>query len=692
MASKQAWSRWPEPVEVQLPLLGNRPPFARNLGLEPADRAWKNQLLRRCLRGGITLPDVGATHPGRIRSAIHAVAHRCYHVARLVQTFFENPNHGNYADPFLEALFIILSWRTRIRDAKEIVTELIASSEGPSQLLEEDGSEGVAKIVQRVGFTGKRPEMIRKLISRFQEKFPDGNAHVMASEDDEQVIEFLISIPGIGRKSALCVLMYSLERERLPIDAHVGRVMRRTGLLKELYIENGEKDHRAYQSEAEEFVPPSTRRVLHTGLLSVGKDFCHPSRPDCEGCPIRRSCDYYRSRRVVLAQTRELTQVDLFCGAGGFSTGFAGEGFRTLLAVDASEVACDTFRMNHPDVPDGNVIIEDLQKTSPEEIVGKASHWKDALSPRQIDVLTAGIPCQGFSKAGYRSRPGVKYEPAKDPRNQLYESVIQWAKFLLPRYVVIENVPDIQSAVGREGRILEELRNGFGEIGYTARYETVNAFEFGLPQVRRRFILVASHRSMPAVSPDEFHDYRSDGGTVRTAIGDLPPVKANEGEWYSTFGSGVLTSHVARFHNEDDLEILEAILPGESYVSFVNRRRDIIERRRRNGRHAVYATRSFSDKFTKLELDKPSRTIVAHLQRDGNGYIHPKQVRSITPREAMRIQGFDDDSVVCGSRGTQFIQIGNAIPPPLARTIAKTLKRYLTGGESYSEPLLRVEA
>ncbi len=105
MASNKFWSGWPDSIEVELPLLTNRPPFDRSLGLEPSDRTWKNQLLRGCLRGEITLPGTASTHPGKICKAIDAVAHGCYHGARPVQTYFENPNHGNYPDPFLEALF-----------------------------------------------------------------------------------------------------------------------------------------------------------------------------------------------------------------------------------------------------------------------------------------------------------------------------------------------------------------------------------------------------------------------------------------------------------------------------------------------------------------------------------------------------------------------------------------------------------
>lgn len=660
-------------VEVAIPWVNARPPFVRSRGLEPADRAWKEELIRRCARG--ELEATGVEDPGRLRRAIDSVALRCYHVARVVQAFFGNPNHGNYLDPFLESLFIMLSWRTRIEDAKELVEHLTHQFGNPTQLFEEKSREDVVRIVRKAGFSGKRPDMIKRLVERFAKRFPDGAVSDLRSWDDDAVLEFLTSIPGIGRKSALCVLMYSLGRDRFPIDAHIRRVLKRTGLLKDLYRPDDDEEHRKFQLEAEQFVPPSTRRALHTGLVSIGKEYCHASSPRCDDCPIRWSCDYYRTKCVVLAAGRSLTHIDLFCGAGGFATGFEREGYRTLLAVDCSEPACDTFRLNHPGVPDENVIMTDLKERSVEEVISKARQWRDEIRRDRVDVITAGIPCQGFSKAGYRSRPRMNYDPSEDPRNQLYRTVVEWTKGLQPLYSVIENVPDIRSAAAEEGRILDAVCRAFMEIGYQAEYGTVNALDFGVPQVRRRFILIASHPSVPVVRPSDFHQYGSRGGTLVSAIGNLPPLKAGDGEWYTSVRGQVVTGHVARYHNQDDLEILEAIRPGESYTSFTERRRDVIKRRQHREKHAVYSTRSFSDKFYKMEPDKPSRTIVAHLQRDGNGYIHPEQVRSITPREAMRIQGFDDDRVVCGSRGRQFIQIGNAIPPPLARVIARTLKQ-----------------
>jgi len=522
--------------------------------------------------------------------------------------------------------------------------------------------------------------MLVDLAKRFLEQFPDGRVARMRRWSDDKVIKFLTSINGVGKKSALCILMYSLGRKRFPIDAHVRRVLRRTGLVAELYREESEKEHRVFQAEVEELVPPSTRIALHTGLLSVGKEYCRPRSPRCDACPIRSMCSHFHRRKLRLAEGRRFTHVELFSGAGGFGVGFQQEGFRTVLAVDKDHYATRTYRLNHPAVPGGNVLAADLEKVRVAKLRRLIECWRHDALPGRVHVLTAGLPCQGFSKAGYRSRPHLKYKISEDPRNHLYKTIVAWTKYLRPRYVVIENVPGMRSAGTRSGTILRSLRRAVERLGYRVDAATMNAADFGVPQRRRRLLVVANHPKAPALTLNELDQFRSGQRLpLRAAIGDLPRVRANAGSWYMRVNGTVLVGHRCRFNNEEDLRIFGAIRPGERYVDFVARRGDILRDRQRIGSSKVYSTRSFADKFYRLLQDEPARTIVAHLQRDGNGYIHPTQARSITPREAARIQGFGDDFVFTGRQGAQFIQIGNAVPPRLAQLVARVIARKLRG-------------
>jgi len=664
---------WPETTRARIPLLSNRPPFDFNAGLEPEDRLWRDEIVGSFKRGEQKLPGADEVDLSLIRSSVYEVAHRVYHVARVVQQFFDNPNFGNYADSFLESVFILLTWRSRIEDAHDIITELQGSFESPLDMLCPRALDVVKEIVGKVGFSVKRPEMVVELVRHFCEKFPDSSAEEMKDWVDEEVIDFLTSIKGIGFKSALCVLVYSLERDRFPVDVHIRRVLRRTGLLRGLFLEEGELEHRVFQTTVESFVPPSVRRPLHTGLLALGQRYCLPSRSQCDECPIRNICQYYRRKAVEDAGKRKLVHVGLFCGAGGFNQGFEQAGFRTVFAGDKYANATRTFLLNHPRVPEGNVFTVKLEDVDIPSIQSKIKLWADQLAKGKVHVLTAGIPCQGFSKAGYRSRPNKKYDVKSDPRNQLYRIVVQWTKTIEPRYVVIENVPGIRSAGVDEENILKVVKDAFEKIGYLADFGTVNSVNFGVAQVRHRFILIASHPDVKLVKVRELEGYHSESLVLRNVVERFPSIGANEGQWYARLDGVVVTGHRARYNNPDDLKIYAAMEPGERYIDFVERKKDIIKDRKLSTNRAVYSTESFPDKYYKLRMDKPSRTIVAHLQRDGNGYIHPEQIRSITPREAASIQGFNDDFVFTGSKGGQFIQIGNAVPPPLAAAIALLL-------------------
>lgn len=671
-----SWSRWPSTAKVTIPLLAEHPCYDRTWGLERRDGRWKVRLADSIEHRRRDIPS-GTRNRREILDAIDRVTLRTYHAARMLQTHFSNPSHENYLDPFIETMYIMLTWRTRIPDARARLGDILSSFEGPRALLSEEGLPQLRSMIKISGFSGKRPEMIVELTRRFIQEFPDGNTRVMRTWKDDETIRFLTGMPGIGLKSALCVMMYSLERDRFPIDTHVGRVLRRTQMLRELVTVGQDMDHKTVQATAEFAVPPSVRMALHAGLVSLGQTVCRPGRPSCGKCPIRHLCEYCRTKASESAEEAPHTHVDLFCGAGGFSEGFSKEGFRTVLAVDFDRDACETFRMNHMGTPNENVVCEDLARRQVKTFIKNHIRGREQLKPGSVDVLTAGIPCQGFSKAGYRSRPGLRYEPLKDPRNLLYKRVLLWIRDLRPKYVVLENVPEIGSAGGRDAGILATICRSLGKLGYRVDSGVVNARNHRTPQTRYRMIVIASHRSVPEAKIADLTRLGRNGVTLGRAIGDLPTLTGSGSPYYIRWDGSVLTGHVSRSNNDDDLEIFEALRPGEKYQDFTKRRNDILKARRRRGKHAVYGTKSFEDKYYRLDPDSPSRTIVAHLHKDGNGYIHPYQTRSISIREAMRIQGFPDDYIFCGSATRQYIQIGNAVPPPLARDIARLLVRNL---------------
>jgi DNA (cytosine-5)-methyltransferase 1 len=323
----------------------------------------------------------------------------------------------------------------------------------------------------------------------------------------------------------------------------------------------------------------------------------------------------------------------------------------------------------------------------------------------RVDVLLAAPPCQGFSQAGFRSkRARTGYRLREDSRNFLSKHVVEAALALRPRLVVIENVPGMSSARNANLSFLEATARELRRRGrYHTRLWRLNAAAFGVPQDRIRHFLIASRGSeVPGPPRGDYKDlYQPDHDVdalppvrLDEAIIDLPPRRAAEGTAVDSDGlcdivdasrlrryvakhglrraSPIVYNHHVRYHNERDLELYHLLAPGEDSVHAVERhgRGDLMRYRRD----------VFDDKYHKLRPDRPSKTIVSHLAKDGNAYVHPFQDRSISVREAARLQSFQDTYVFCGAPSDQWVQVGNAVPPVLAQAIARTLMPLLQRG------------
>jgi DNA (cytosine-5)-methyltransferase 1 len=473
------------------------------------------------------------------------------------------------------------------------------------------------------------------------------------------------------------------------------RVLCRLGIYRELGLSLDGVASGDRRKILAELIPPNLRFSLQRDLTAHGKRVCRASTASCDSCELRNLCSTYRGAQVRRVEQSNLpTAVDFFSGAGGLSEGLVRAGFRVLLAVDSDPMALRTYALNHPTVPIERVLCRDIRTLRPGEL-------RRLLGRDRIDVLAGAPPCQGFSHAGSRSKvTHTGYRLGRDDRNFLFEHMVAAALELRPRMVLMENVPGMQSArkeklsfLEAAARMLEE-RGGFK----TAIWRT-NASAYGVPQDRIRYFLVATAAGeLPTRPVEDYQDHRHDFDvdalppvTLDEAIFDLPPRAAGEGRaveslnravpanelsfrrYLSKFGilskSRVLYNHTVRYHNERDLELYSLLRPGEDSIHILERhqRADLMRYRRD----------VFDDKYARLRGDRPSKTIVAHLAKDGNGYVHPKQLRSISIREAARLQSFRDDYAFCGSASDQWTQLGNAVPPLLAEKIAGSLLQAL---------------
>lgn len=390
--------------------------------------------------------------------------------------------------------------------------------------------------------------------------------------------------------------------------------------------------------------------------------------------------------------------IDLFAGVGGMTEGFRAaldakgqQLFEPILLVDSNPLARETQLRNHPET---NYLVADLGSLSSANL-RKAARLSKRKSP---DALIGGPPCQGFSRLNKRTRRMLD-----DPRNALYSKFLGFVRALTPRLVLIENVPNLLDFDG--GRYLDETLTFFVRLGYRAAAKVLCANEYGLPQLRKRAFVVAlrdRHRSCEptfpkgrypplqtarevnaAVHGEDDAFFSAPFVSVEDAIGDLPSLRAGEEsvayerDPFTDYQAArrrnarLLSNHMARGHDAEFIEKkLMRIPEGGSNQDLDGRRR--FDR----GREIKYLSQAYG----RLHRHGIAQTITAHFSNPGSGrFIHYRDHRSITVREAARFQGFDDGFVFHGKLEEQQRQVGNAVPPPLARALAEHFGALLKG-------------
>lgn len=384
--------------------------------------------------------------------------------------------------------------------------------------------------------------------------------------------------------------------------------------------------------------------------------------------------------------SRKLTFIDLFCGCGGFSLGMERAGFRCLAAIDFNAEAVETFRANFAEVP--HVLERDLTKFPPEELA-------NLIGTKRVDVIAGGPPCQGFS--GARKVDGSNHGDRlkDDPRRRLFREYLRYVEHFQPRIFVMENVLGIQTAAG--GAYFTAVQHEARMLGYRVVAQVADALALGVPQKRKRQLIVGARGDLPGFFPTDIGPAPRavPGTTLGAAIGDLPPVAAGQGDEEADYdldrrrqhlarwgkiarcylyrvlevaGSPVLTAHRARPHSARDLRDFALLREGESSAQAMRRGVEF---------EWPYSKEHFKDRYTRQSRRKACSTIVAHLSKDGLMFIHPTQNRSLTPREAARIQSFPDWFWFDVARTHQFRIIGNAVPPLVAEAVGLEVRAFL---------------
>jgi DNA (cytosine-5)-methyltransferase 1 len=392
------------------------------------------------------------------------------------------------------------------------------------------------------------------------------------------------------------------------------------------------------------------------------------------------------------------TAVDLFCGAGGASLGLIGAGLDLRLAVDIDPACALTHTANLP----GEFLVADLREVGVDKVINTAG-----ISPGELDLLFAGPPCQGFSIIGARV--------VWDERNNLFREVLGLLGELKPRCVVIENVPGLVTLA--QGAYLRAILQGLDEAGYAAACAELLAAQYGAPQMRWRLIIIGWRRDLdvpagygfpsPTVGTGGIGDLLPNCTitskqlqgfvTTRQAIADLPAIAAG-GE--VTFYTGPprssyqqlmrhqlsdeLFNHYAARLSAANLARLALLKPGQDW-------RDLPTEMLPSGMQRALR-KDHTRRYRRMTWDGVPRSVITRFRDPKSGeYTHPEQDRTISIREAARLQGFPDRFIFHGDRSSQYDQVGNAVPVQLAQAIAHEVQRCLDGqlGQRLADPFRR---
>lgn len=377
------------------------------------------------------------------------------------------------------------------------------------------------------------------------------------------------------------------------------------------------------------------------------------------------------------------TCIDLFSGCGGLSLGLDRAGLSILAAIDFDEHAIKTYKENFPKVQ--HALHKDLTKFPARDLA-------KLVGTTEVDVIVGGPPCQGFSTA--RSRDGANNGPrlVEDARRHLYKQFLHYVQFFRPKVFVMENVLGIKSA--DNGQYFTRIQREARKAGYRVHPQVEKVWDLGVPQKRVRQLIIGTRLDLVAYFPNKLEPAprASDRPTLGEAIGDLPIVRAAGGEDEAAYDIPRRLSHVARYGRKYLYRTLEVQAAARltAHRARPHSDRDLRDfallREGENSKHAMergeefefpYSIESFKDRYTRQHRDKPCSTIVAHMSKDGLMFIHPTQNRSLTPREAARVQSFPDWFTFPVARTQQFRLIGNAVPPLVGEAIGLAVREYL---------------
>lgn len=366
--------------------------------------------------------------------------------------------------------------------------------------------------------------------------------------------------------------------------------------------------------------------------------------------------------------------LDLFCGAGGFSKGFDMSGFNISHSIDVNKVFIKTHKINFKE---SNSLSVDLNNFNPENL---------NLKKHYFDIIIGSPPCQTFSSVGQGKIKSLNKNIKKDIRNYLYFNFIKFVNFFQPKFFLLENVPGFKSKYN--GEMFEDFIGKLKNM-YDISSDQIDAKNFNVPQSRKRLFIFGQLKTYKKkfMIFDGLNKIKNKNFTVNDAISDLPTItddwrldslfysknsQLNDYQKKMRANTGtIVKNNICRVSNLEAKKLFSYLKPGEKYIELNE------EIRKKNNLLKNFKSKIIHQRIKRLPLKDISWTIIAHIGMDGYEYVHPIENRTLSVREAARIQGFPDDFVFTGNMREQYIQVGNAVSPLVSEYFANKIYNFI---------------
>ena len=367
--------------------------------------------------------------------------------------------------------------------------------------------------------------------------------------------------------------------------------------------------------------------------------------------------------------------IDLFCGAGGSSSGFKLAGFNLVGAMDINEAAAKTHELNFPDC---KTVVGDITKITPES-------FEEIIGDKKVDIVIGSPPCQTFSSLSQGKIRSLGKDIKLDIRNYFYKNYLDYVSYFKPKFFLMENVPGFKTKYKGEifNDLLEYIKINLPE--YNVKSAILEAQNYSVPQSRKRLFVCGYKKEYSFDFPIENKEFCGSGDfvSVQEAIGDLPKIEDDwrldkmpyainpQNAYQHMMRKGLgdyVTNNICRVSNPKAKELFVRLKPGERFTNLSE------EKKKEISLFDTFDSSVIMGRCRKLPLDEVAWTIIAHIGMDGYEYIHPAEVRTLSVREAARLQSFTDDFIFVGNMREQYVQIGNAVPPLMSYAVAKVIR------------------